>query len=326
MKECLNLLAQAALTDVNVLVSGETGTGKELMARAIHDNSRRADKNFVIVDCTVLPETLIESVLFGHEKGAFTGADKAQSGLIEQADGGTLFLDEIGDLPLATQKAFLRILQERRFRRIGAREDKKINFRLVTATNRNLEELVEKGLFRKDLMYRLRSLTIELPPLRERCEDIKELTRFHMSRLCDRYGLDTKGFAPEFFAALEAYRWPGNVRELVNALDSALAIAGQDPKLHPTHLPTDIRVHLARNSVCKDAVPEDDRGECKPLNGTFPNLKEFRQSLEKKYLEDLIARSQSDVKKACQASGISRSRLYELLTKYDLSLSSPTPH
>ena len=322
MKECLNLLAQAAFSDANVLVTGETGTGKELIARAIHQNSRRADKNFVIVDCTVLPETLIESVLFGHEKGAFTGADKAQTGLIEQADGGTLFLDEIGELPLTTQKAFLRILQERRFRRIGAREEKKINFRLVTATNRNLEELVEKGLFRKDLLFRLRSLTIELPPLRERCEDIKELTRFHMAQLCDRYGLDTKGFAPEFFSALEAYSWPGNVRELVNALDSTLAVAGQDPKLYPTHLPTNIRVHLARNSVCKDTAPEDESDECKPLNGKLPKLKVFRQSLEKKYLEDLITRSQSDVKKACQTSGISRSRLYELLTKYDLSISS----
>ena len=325
MGDCLNLLALAATCDINVLVTGKTGTGKELMARAIHLNSQRAEGNFVIVDCTVLPEKLIESVLFGHEKGAFTGADKAQSGLIEQANGGTLFLDEIGELPLSTQKAFLRVLQERRFRRIGAKEETKGNFRLVAATNCNLEKMVEDGLFRRDLLYRLRSMTIELPPLVERCEDIGELARYHVARLCDRYGLDTKGFAPEFFQALEAYSWPGNIRELVNAIDNALAVSGNDPKLYHTHLPTNIRVQLARNTICKGNGRKSRANECKPLNGKLPKFKEFRQSVEKKYLEDLIMQSFSDVKKACQASGISRSRLYELLAKYDLSISSPQP-
>ena len=323
MGDCLNLLALAATCDINVLVTGETGTGKELMARAIHLNSPRTASNFVIVDCTVLPEKLIESVLFGHEKGAFTGADKAQSGLIEQANGGTLFLDEIGELPLATQKAFLRVLQERRFRRIGAKEETKSNFRLVAATNCDLEKMVEDGLFRRDLLYRLRSMTIELPPLRERCEDIGELARYHVVRLCDRYSLDTKGFAPEFFQALESYSWPGNIRELVNAVDSALAVSGNDPKLYPTHLPTNIRVHMARNAVGKGNDRKSRIDECKPLNGNIPKFKEFRQSIEKKYLEDLILQSRSNVKIACQTSGISRSRLYELLAKHDLSISSP---
>jgi two-component system NtrC family response regulator len=326
MRDCMNLLALAATCDINVLITGDTGTGKELMARAIHSNSQRAESNFVIVDCTVLPEKLIESVLFGHEKGAFTGADKAQAGLIEQANGGTLFLDEIGELPLPTQKAFLRVLQERRFRRIGAKEETKSHFRLVAATHRNLEKMVEDGLFRKDLLYRLRSMTIELPPLRERCEDIGELARYHVVRLCERYGLDTKGFAPEFFQALEAYSWPGNIRELVNALDNALAVSGNDPKLYHTHLPTNIRVHMARNAICKGKGRKSIIKECKPLNGNFPKFKEFRQSVEKKYLEDLIAQSRSNVKIACQASGISRSRLYELLAKYDLSFSTPPSH
>ena len=176
-KACLDLLAQAAGSDASVIITGETGTGKELFARAIHNNSPRALREFVIVDCTVLPETLVESVLFGHKKGAFTGADQDREGLIKQANGGTLFLDEIGELPMAIQKTFLRVLHEHRFRPVGGKEEIESDFRLVAATNRDLDKMTESGEFRKDLLFRLRSLTIELPPLRECTEDIIELTR-----------------------------------------------------------------------------------------------------------------------------------------------------
>ena len=162
----LELLAEAAGSNVNVLVTGETGTGKELFAKAIHYNSARAKRNFVVVDCTALPETLVESVLFGHERGAFTGADRSQEGLIKQADGGTLFLDETGELPLSVQKTFLRVLQERRLRPLGSRQEYESNFRLIAATNRDLDRMVEEGTFRKDLLFRLRAFQLELPPLR----------------------------------------------------------------------------------------------------------------------------------------------------------------
>ena len=189
---CLELLTQAAGSNVNVLITGETGTGKELFAKVVHSNSSRAKKNFVVVDCTALPETLVESVLFGHARGAFTGADRSEEGLIKQADGGTLFLDEIGELPLLIQKRFLRVIQEHRFRPVGGRQEIESDFRLVAATNRNLEGMVRQGRFREDLFFRLRTLMIESPPLRELPEDIKKLTVFYMNDLCERFGIDPK--------------------------------------------------------------------------------------------------------------------------------------
>ena len=248
MRACFDLLAQAANSEANVLLYGETGTGKELFARAIHANSPRASRNFVVVDCAALPENLIESALFGHEKGAFTGADKAQIGLVKQADGGTLFLDEVGELPPVMQKAFLRVLQERRFRPLGGREQES-DFRLVAATNRDLPQMVKSGQFRKDLLFRLQAITFNLPPLRELRKDFREISLYHLDRLCQKYGLSPKGFSPDFFEALEAHNWPGNVRELINTLDKALAEARFDPVLFPRHLPLHIRVMVTRAAV-----------------------------------------------------------------------------
>ncbi len=316
MNVCLNLLAQAAHSEVNVLLTGETGTGKEVFARAVHENSMRAENNFVVVDCTALPETLVESVLFGHEKGAFTGADRAQVGLVKHAHGGTLFLDEIGELPLGVQKAFLRVLQEHRFRPVGAEREVESNFRLIAATNRDLDRMVEEGTFRSDLLFRVRTLTIELPPLSARKEDIKELAMYHMARVCERYQIGTKGFSPEVFDALMAYEWPGNVRELVNAIERAISDAYQEPTLFPKHLPLDLRVKIARSSVEKEAH--------RPADGAAPlgTLAEYRQEMERRYLQDLMLRTNGKIREACRVSGLSRSRLYVLLKEHNLSGSS----
>ncbi len=316
MNVCLDLLAQAAQSEVNVLLTGETGTGKEVFARAIHENSTRGENNFVVVDCTALPETLVESVLFGHEKGAFTGADSAQVGLVRQAHAGTLFLDEIGELPLAVQKAFLRVLQEHRFRPVGAKREIESDFRLIAATNRSLEKMVQDRTFRSDLLFRVRTLPIELPPLSARKEDIKELAMYHMARVCERYQIGTKGFSPEVFDALMAYEWPGNVRELVNAIERAISDAYHEPTLFPKHLPLDLRVKVARSSVKKEAIPTAE--------GVVPlgSLAECRHAAEGRYLRDLMFRTKGKIREACRISGLSRSRLYVLLKKHNLSIDS----
>jgi len=317
------LLGQAAQSDVNVLITGETGTGKELFARAIHYNSPRADKNFVIVDCTSLPETLVESLLFGHARGSFTGAYTSQDGLIKQADRGTLFLDEIGELPQAIQKSFLRVIQEHRFRPVGGNREVTSDFRLVGATNRNLEDMVREGQFREDLLFRLRSLVIDLPPLRECPEDIKELLFHFMKTLCDRFGIGPKGFSPEFMNAATSYKWPGNVRELIQALEKALLAAKDEPILYPKHLPTHIRIQVARNGVHMKSVNHDKPGTRTTVSPIPPKLKEFRlaavSEAEQKYFKDLVSFTNGKVDEACRISGLSRSRLYTLLKKYRLS-------
>jgi two-component system NtrC family response regulator len=318
---CMDLLAQTAASDANVLLYGETGTGKELFADAIHRNSSRSGGPFVVVDCAALPETLIESMLFGHEKGSFTGAEKAREGLIRQACGGTLFLDEIGELPFNSQRTFLRVLQERRFRPIGSSREIESDFRLLAATNRDLDRMAQENRFRADLLFRLKSFTIELPPLRERPEDIKDITRHHIDQFCARHGLTSKGFSPEFLDTLKAHHWPGNIRELVNTLDRALAAAHYEPTLFPTHLPINIRVRRARA-----AVDHKTPGEIAPTADparTLPKIQDFREmayiKAEKHYLDDLIGLCEGDIKEACRIAGISQSRLYALLQKHKIS-------
>ncbi|MGD0972339.1 MAG: sigma-54 dependent transcriptional regulator [Desulfobaccales bacterium] len=292
MRACYDLVAQAADSDANVLIYGETGTGKELFAQAIHRNSHRSGKGFVVVDCAALPSSLVESALFGHEKGAFTSADRSQVGLIKQADGGTLFLDEVGELPIEIQKAFLRVLQERRFRPVGSRFETESDFRLVAATNRDLDELAAKGLFRRDLLFRLRAITLDLPPLRHRYGDLKDLTLFHTARICEKWGIGPKGFAPEFLEALLAHDWPGNVRELFNTLDRALAESRYEPTLFPKHLTSQIRIKVARAAVAKessaDAAGGNGTGE-RAAAKTLPRLHDFRQTTIEE-LENLVER------------------------------------
>ncbi|NCD25822.1 MAG: sigma-54-dependent Fis family transcriptional regulator [Deltaproteobacteria bacterium] len=317
----LRALDQAALAaqgEAGVLLTGETGTGKELFARAIHQNSPRASGPFVVVDCAALPESIAQSILFGHKKGAFTGAEKDQSGLIPQADKGTLFLDEVGELPLAVQKNFLRAIQERTVRSLGDRDEKKSDFRLVAATNRDLEGMVEAGTFRDDLLYRLRGIHIHLPPLRERAGDIRLLAAHFLESRAD--GLP-KTPSPDFLETLDAYDWPGNVRELIHALDHVRAVACLDPSFYPQHLPAPLRAKVARRrmaaSQAVDRLPE-------PVSATgdIPRLQSYREEIwaraESEYLRGLLDSTGGNVKAAIHLSGLSQSRLYALLKKHGL--------
>jgi two-component system NtrC family response regulator len=319
---CLRSLQEAATTDASVLICGETGTGKELFARAIHENSSRVHGNFVAVDCTVLPETIVGSLLFGHEKGSFTGADKTCEGLIRQAHGGTLFLDEVGELSPTLQKAFLRVLQERRFRPIGNCNEVESDFRLVAATNRDLQHRVTHGQFRQDLLYRLQSYLIELPPLRSRTDDIQSLADYHVNRLCKRYGFCAKQLTPEFIQTLSLYPWPGNIRELINTLEQTLFAAQQETTLFAKHLPQHIRIQVAKSALKSSAV----KNSILPAYtaSSLPCLQDFRTGVfrlaEKQYLASLVQHAGQNVRQACQLSGLSRSRLYTLLKKHEILL------
>ena len=323
MRASQNLIAQAAHNEANVLISGETGTGKELFALAIHNNSRRSDKSFVVVDCASLPQTLVESILFGHEKGAFTGADKPREGLIKQANGGTLFLDEVGELPVALQKNFLRVLQEHRFRPVGGEREIESDFRLISATNKDINRMVENGQFREDLLFRICTLTIDLPPLRERTEDIKELLSYYMTKLCERYGIGIKGCSKEYLGAFLTYNWPGNVRELINTIERSISAAFDEPTLFPKHLPAEIRIRLKKSEMSQNSEPQSIKKEIpsKPLS--LGTLKDFRETsvaeAEKQYLKNLIDLTNHNIKEACRISGLSRPRLYALLKKFSLT-------
>lgn len=322
LEACLDQVAQAASSDSSVLITGETGTGKELFARAVHQNSRRCNKNFVVVDCAALQETLIESMLFGHEKGVFTGADHARDGLILQADGGTLFLDEIGEMPLALQKAFLRVLQDHTFRPLGSNRELKSDFRLVAATNRNLEEMVQTGRFRSDLLFRLRSFSIELPSLRQRPDDIRLLARYHADKICDHYDIPHKGFSPDLLRSLAVYSWPGNVREFINTLERTIVGARFEPIIFPKHLPMQVRIEIARIGM-KGETPLHNY-DTHTVSHDLPMLQAFRDTVysqaERQYLQDLMDFTKNDIGDACRVSGLSQSRLYALLKKQGISL------
>jgi two-component system response regulator AtoC len=225
LEKVLGIVRKVAKSNTTVLVRGETGTGKELIAGAIHHNSHRASRNFIKVNCAALQENLLESELFGHEKGAFTGADKQRIGRFEQADGGTLFLDEIGDMSANTQAKVLRVLQEQEFERLGGTRTIKVDVRLIAATNRDLPTMVAAGTFREDLYYRLNVMPIDMPPLRERKEDIQALAGFFIRRFSGELKKKVEGLEPEALKLLMRYNWPGNIRELENAIERAMLLA-----------------------------------------------------------------------------------------------------
>jgi two-component system, NtrC family, response regulator len=316
---CLGEIARTSVTDSSVLITGETGTGKELFAKAIHQNSTRSKGPFITVDCGALPETLAESTLFGHEKGAFTGADKRQDGLILQAQGGTLFLDEIGDLPLNIQASLLRTLQEHRIRPLGGKQELQVDFRLVSATNRDLDQMVKENKFRDDLLFRIRAIGIILPPLRNRKQDLQEIAVHKIHEMGQRYGLGLKGVSSDFLMHLNAHHWPGNVRELINVLEYALAAAGQDPTLVPKHLPPAYRITRLDFDSGRTKNHSEIETESPNVHAAFPSWSIYRQQSEENYLRMLLAKAGDSRTEACNLSGISQSRLYDLLKKHHLS-------
>lgn len=238
MREVFETVQQVADSRATVLVTGESGVGKEVVAKSLHELSSRAAKPFVAVSCAALPESLLESELFGYEKGAFTGAVGSKVGRFEMANNGTLFLDEIGEIPMAIQVKLLRVLQEREFERLGASKPTKVNVRLVTATNRDLKTAVDEGIFRLDLLYRLQVVELHIPALRERKEDILPLARHFLAKYCADNGRSLIDVSDEALAALQAYRWPGNVRELENTMERAVVLSSpSDEKLSPKLLP-----------------------------------------------------------------------------------------
>jgi DNA-binding NtrC family response regulator len=239
MRAVLDLVAQVGPSKASVLVLGESGTGKELIAEAIHSASPRAKGPFVRLHCAALAEGLLESELFGHERGAFTGAVARREGRFKQADGGTLFLDEIGDIPMGTQVKLLRVLQEKAFERVGGNETLKVDVRVIAATNRDLRAAIAKGTFREDLFYRLNVVTVEIPPLRERKGDVRALATFFLKRYAEENGRAIRGFADETMELLAKYGWPGNVRELENVIERAVVLCDGD-LVEPRHLPPQI--------------------------------------------------------------------------------------
>ena len=318
---CLEKISKASNNNAPVLITGETGTGKELFAKAIHENSRRNKNDFIVVDCAALPEHLVESVLFGHSKGAFTSADSDKTGLLKLADKGSLFLDEVGELPLAIQKKFLRALQEKKFRPVGSKKEISSDFRLIAATNRDVSTMIEHGKFREDLYFRIASLTIELAPLRDRKSDIALLIKHHMDRKEKLFDESPHKISNEFMDDLHGYNWPGNVRELFNSIDYACSDAFNESILYPKHLPDYIRSFNIKNKM-KPKRNIETEGSFKEESTFAPvetlNLKNYIEKIKKKYITDLMSHTNDDIKTACSLSGLSRGHLYALLKEYDI--------
>ncbi len=328
LKQCLEATARAAASDSSVLITGETGTGKDLIARAVHENSHRAEASFIIVDCAALKSSLMESILFGHVKGAYTGAISREEGRISQAHKGTLFLDEIGELDLEAQKRFLRLLESKRFYPLGSKNQVTSDFRLVSATNRDLEREVEQGRFRSDLYFRIRGQEIHLPPLRRRREDIRELTFHYMEKMCHQKQIQTKKIYPEFLEALLSYNWPGNIRELINIMEETISSYPDDLNLQPRHLPAYLRIALRSNGETPEQMAEqtpesavhNQPGGDLQHQDALPAWKELRretlEALEKDYFQELSRRAGGRVKDMARLSGLTQARIYELFKKH----------
>jgi DNA-binding NtrC family response regulator len=302
MRRVFELVERVAPTRLTVAIQGESGTGKELVAQAIHALSPRANREFLAVNCAALPEGLLQSELFGHRKGSFTGADSDREGLFQRAHGGTLFLDEIGDMSPALQASLLRVLQEGEVRPVGDRKSIRVDVRVVVATHRDLRKLVDEGSFRKDLYYRVNVATIHLPPLRDRVRDIPLLARHFLEEFTESQGRPGLTLGPDAISALESHRWPGNVRELRHAIERAVVMTDGDQVDAPALLlrPMDKR------------SPENASGE--PVG----NLREARQEWEKLYLKRLMRECGGNVSEAARRAGKYRSDLYNLLRKHGI--------
>jgi DNA-binding NtrC family response regulator len=306
MRQVYSMIERIAPSSVDVLVTGETGTGKELVARAIHGRSRRGGGPFVPVDCGAIPDSLLESELFGHERGAYTGADSRRLGLMECADGGTLFLDEIGELPVPLQAKLLRVLQERRIRRVGSRLETAVDVRVVAATSREIDRMVERGEFRRDLLYRINVVRIELPPLRDRGDDVGLLAEWFAHRAAQEMGRGVNGLSTDAYQVLRGYHWPGNVRELQNVVRRAIALA-QGPVAGVDDLPDDVVTAAGRAAGV-------DGGQ----TGFFAQRSDHVARFERQYLVDLLSRHLGDVSAAAREARLPRGTLYRLMKGHGL--------
>src|SRR6476660_6857271 len=306
MREIFGLIERIAPTDATVLIEGETGTGKDMIARTLHQLSPRADKPFIVVDCGAVAGTLIESELFGHEKGAFTGAVAARQGAFELASGGTVFLDELGELSLDLQPKLLRVLEQRELRRVGGTKTLKVDLRVIAATRKDLRSEVEKGKFREDLYFRLNVVPITAPPLRERREDIPLLIDYMLKKLAPEGAALSEGTR----AALMAHDWPGNVRELRNVIERALAL-GADPGMLVAPLGPEIAAH--KGVQLRDAV------EFEPGVSFRETKEKWNELFERRYLAWLIKRADGNISKAARDADMDRKYLHKLLRKYGIT-------
>jgi len=297
MLEVCRMIEKVAPTNATTLLLGESGTGKELLAKALHSLSNRSEEKFIAINCAAIPENLLESELFGHEKGAFTGAVKQTEGKVELASGGTLFLDEIGDMPMSLQAKLLRFLQERVVERVGGREEIPVDVRVVCATNQNLEKRIADGEFREDLFYRISEITVRIPPLRERKGERIILARSLLAKHTATENRHIKGFTPEAEIAIQKHSWPGNVRELENKIKGAIIMA------EGKHITSD------------DLGLSSDDAEADILN-----LREVRKVAESQAIKRSLAHASGNISKAAKMLGITRPTLYDLLDKYDIQV------
>ncbi|MFC2075192.1 sigma-54-dependent transcriptional regulator [Bdellovibrionota bacterium] len=305
MKKVFNIIDRLAKVETAVLIRGESGTGKELVARAVHFNGNRKENRFVPVNCSAIPEHLVESELFGHEKGAFTGADSRKIGRFQYAEGGTLFLDEIGDVPPAMQVKFLRVLQEKRFTPVGSNREIEAGVRIIAATNRNLEEMMEKGTFREDLYYRLNVLPISLPPLRDRKEEIEPLVQAFISKFNREQKRNIKGTEKDALNVLKRYDWPGNIRELENVIEHAFVLEGSD----------NITVH---------ALPENLLNGERDNDAPTPRILDFKankEHFEKQFIIKALKTYGGKINQTAQHANIPKKTLLRKIEKYGINTS-----
>jgi two-component system nitrogen regulation response regulator NtrX len=322
LRGVLESVQRAAPTNATVLLLGESGVGKELVARTIHRNSPRAGQRFVQVNCAAIPEELIESELFGHEKGSFTGATEKQVGKFEQADRGTIFLDEVGDMSQKTQAKVLRVLQEQEVERLGSARTIKVDVRVIAATNKNLEEAIERGEFREDLYFRLNVIPIVVPPLRDRREDIPRLVQHFAKRTAEEHNLKPKRFEPAAMDALQRYRWRGNIRELRNAVERLMIMAPADA-VRVEDLPADLRSGESSAARPAAAAPlETASGAAATKTDAVPagagTLREFKDAAERAYLVQKLRENNWNISKTAEIIDTPRSNLYKKLEQYGI--------
>lgn len=323
MLRLLDTIASIATYNSTVLITGETGTGKELIARAIHEQSPRSENQLVAFNCAAVPEQLLDDELFGHVKGAFTGAQTAREGRFERADKGSLFLDEIGDMTLPLQSKLLRVLQEREFEKIGSSKPVKVDVRVIAATSANIDDMIQKGTFRADLYYRLNVINLKVPPLRERVEDIPPIAQHLLWRFCESAGLPKKTISDDAFHALCTYRWPGNVRQLQNAMERAAAFTGNAPEIHLTDLPEEVRSG-SPSGITPILSPEYLRKEEASIPDEGLNFDAIVSNIERDLLLQSLEKAGGNKMRAAKLLNMKRTTFIEKLKRLQINTENET--